>query len=98
MKDIIDNLKKYGTWKNQLAITINFIHSKDTDRRHVMHSRGDNVEIMTYDKAEEVMEKHLFKSLLNTVPECPSVLHVWVSKCLSALSAQVPEYPSTLVP
>ena len=41
-----------------------------------MHSRGDNVEIMTYDKAEEVMEKHLFKSLLNTVPECPSVLHV----------------------
>ena len=42
LKDM-NNLKKSDTWKIQLAITINFISSKDNDEdngeEHVMHSK-----------------------------------------------------------
>ena len=41
----------------------NYISSKDdTDEEHVIHSKGDNIEIMIDDKAEEVIKK-LFDSL-----------------------------------
>ena len=59
LKDIINNLKKSDTWKNQLTIKINFISSKDNDEERVMHSKRDNIEIMTYDKADEVIEEFL---------------------------------------
>ena len=44
-------------------ITINFISSKDTDEQHVIHSESDNIEIMTNNKGDEVLEElfnHLF--------------------------------------
>ena len=41
-KDIINNLKKFDTWKIQLTIAINFISSKDNDKERVMHSKNDN--------------------------------------------------------
>ena len=34
----------------QLIIAINSVSSKDTDEECVMHSKGDNVEIMIYSK------------------------------------------------
>ena len=37
--------------------------SKDNDEECVMHSNSDNIEIMTYDKADEVI-KELFESTL----------------------------------
>ena len=57
MKDIIKNLKKSDTWKNQVTITIKFIYSKDSDEERLMHSKNDNEEIKINGKADEVIEK-----------------------------------------
>ena len=43
LKDIINNLKKSGTWKIQLTIANNFISSIDNDEEYVMHSKSDNI-------------------------------------------------------
>ena len=37
------------------VIAINFISSKYNDEEHVMHSKNDNIYIMIYDKADEVI-------------------------------------------
>ena len=64
LKDIINNLKKSGTGKIQLAIAINFISSIDNGEEHVMHSKSNNIEIMINERAGEVI-KELSKSLKN---------------------------------
>ena len=64
LKDIINDIKKSDTWKIQLTIAINFISSKGNDEKRLMHSKSDNIEIMSNDKANKVGEKH-FESLLN---------------------------------
>ena len=65
LKDIINDLKKSDTYKIQLTIKINFLSSKhDGDEEHVMHSKSDNIEIMTNDRANDVI-KELSKSLKN---------------------------------
>ena len=64
LKDIINDLKRSDTWKIQLTIPINFMSSKDNDEEHVMHSKSDNIKIMSNDKADEVIEE-LFQSLLS---------------------------------
>ena len=61
LKDIINNIKKSGTWKIQLTMAINFIPSIDNDEEHVMHSKSDNTEIMVNDEADDVI-KELFDS------------------------------------
>ena len=48
----------------QLTIAINFISSKDVDEERVMHSKSDNIELMLYDNANEVVNK-VFESLLS---------------------------------
>ena len=60
--DIKNYLKNSDTWEIQLTITINFISSKYNDEELVMHSKGDNIEIMINDKANEVIED-IFQSL-----------------------------------
>ena len=58
LRDIINDPKQSDTWKTQLAITINFVSSKDNnDEERVMHSESVNIEIMISDEANEVMEK-----------------------------------------
>ena len=64
LKDIINNPKKSDTCKIQLTVAINFISSKANDEERVMYSKGDNIEIMINDKADEVKEK-FFESLLS---------------------------------
>ena len=64
MRDIIINLQKFDTWKNQLTIVINFISSKDVDEDRVIHSKSDNIEFMPYGNANEVVNE-LFESLLS---------------------------------
>ena len=64
LKDIINNLQKSDTWIIQLSIAINFISSKDIDGERVMHSENDKIEIMSHDKANEVIEE-LFELLLS---------------------------------
>ena len=59
LQDIKVNLKKPDTWKIQLAIVINFMSSKDIDEECLIHSKSDNIEIMTNDKAEEVNDHFL---------------------------------------
>ena len=54
---IINNLKKSDTWKILIRIAINFISSEDNDEEHVMHSKGDNIENMINEKADQVIEK-----------------------------------------
>ena len=62
LKYIITKLQKSGTWEIHLAS--NFISFKDTDEEHVMHSKSDNIEVTTYDNANEVI-KEIFESLLS---------------------------------
>ena len=66
MKDIINDLKKSGTWANQLTISINLISSKGNSEERVMHSKSDNIEIMINYKADVVMEElfiHFFLTM-----------------------------------
>ena len=44
-------------------MTNNFISPKHKDEKHVIHSKSDNIEIMTNDKVDEVIDK-LFELLL----------------------------------
>ena len=59
---MITDLQKFGTWKAQLAIAINFISSKDVYEERVIHSNSDNTDVLTYDNANYVVDQ-LFKSL-----------------------------------
>ena len=58
MKVIINSPKKSETWKIQLTIAINFISSKDTDEECVTHSESDKIEIMIYDKGDEIINRY----------------------------------------
>ena len=64
LKDIVNNLKKSDTCKIQLTIATNFMSSKDTDEKRLMHLKSGNIEIMISYKADEVFEE-LFQSLLS---------------------------------
>ena len=64
LKDIINNLKKYDSWKIQLTIAINFMSSKDNDEERVMYSKSDNIDLIINDKPDEVTQE-LFQSLLS---------------------------------
>ena len=57
LKDIINNLKNSDTWKIQLTIAINFICSKNTNEKCVIHSKSNNIEIMIYEKADEAIQE-----------------------------------------
>ena len=57
MKDITNNLQKSDTWKIQLTVAIDFISSKDIGEERVIHSKSDKIEIMSHDKADEVIEE-----------------------------------------
>ena len=57
LKEIINNLKKFDTWKIQLTIANNIVSSIDSVEEHVMHSKSDNIEIMINDKADEVIKE-----------------------------------------
>ena len=43
LRDIIVDLRKSGTWKIQLTIANDFISSKGTNEKQVMHSKSDNI-------------------------------------------------------
>ena len=42
LKDTINNLKKFNRRQIQLTIAIDFLSSKDTDKKRVVHSSNDN--------------------------------------------------------
>ena len=47
-----------------MSINHSFVSPRDTDEEHEMHSKIDNIEITSHDKADKVI-KELFESLLN---------------------------------
>ena len=43
LRDLITDLLESDTWKNPLALIINFISSKDAAKERVMHAKTDNI-------------------------------------------------------
>ena len=54
--------KKTGTWKIQLAVTINLISCKNYHEEHVMHLKGDKIKIKD---GMDVVIKAAFNPLKN---------------------------------
>ena len=54
---------KFDIWKIQLTIAINYISSKDIDEERVMQSKSDNMEIISQDEVDEVIEETFEQSL-----------------------------------
>ena len=61
LSDLINDHKNQGEWKIYLTMAINFISS--TDQTRTMHSKSDNIEIMTADEIDEITEE-LFETVL----------------------------------
>ena len=61
LKDITSNLQISGKREIRLTIAINFTSSKDNDEEQVKHLKSDNIEVMTYDNANEFI-KEIFES------------------------------------
>lgn len=55
MKEITNYLKKFDKWEIQLKSAITF---KDTDDERLMYSKRDNIENMSNDKADDVIEEN----------------------------------------
>ena len=64
LRDMINNHKTHGEWKIQLIMRINFISSLDTGEFRIMHSKSNNVKIMSGTEMDDIINK-LFKSFLN---------------------------------
>ena len=57
--------KNLNEWtKFQWTISTNFIYFKDTDEEWIMHSKSDDMEVITDDDTNEIIEK-LYDSLLS---------------------------------
>ena len=64
LRDIIIDLQNSDTWKIQLTIVINFIFSNDLEKELIMHLKSDNVEFVSYDNANKVVDElfsHFFQ-------------------------------------
>ena len=62
MRDLIIDLQESDTWKIQLIVAVNFIFSKDAEEECVMHSKSDNMKVMSYNNPNEVVDEP-FESL-----------------------------------
>ena len=60
MRDIIIDLQKSGTCKIQLIMAISFISSKYINEEQVVHSKSNNIEVMTYKNAIKFLN-HFFQ-------------------------------------
>ena len=57
-----------GVWKIQLTMQINFVSSLDTNEFRTMHTKRDNIEILTGTETDDVIDK-LFESFLKKYQE-----------------------------
>ena len=66
LRDLIIDLQKYGIWKFQLTIAVNFLLSKDVDEERVMHLKRNNIDFLTYDNVNDVMNfsSHSFQDTI----------------------------------
>ena len=56
---VIDYKTALEDWKYQLAMSINFISSKDFDETHNMRTESNNIEIMMGSKTDEIIEDEI---------------------------------------
>ena len=63
LRDMINNHKTRREWKIQLTMQIKFISSKDSEETRTMYTKSHDIEIMTGNKTDEIIEK-LRESLL----------------------------------
>ena len=55
LKDMIDNYKTKGEWKMQLTMRIIFLSFIDKNETHVMHTKNDNIVIMTGTETNDII-------------------------------------------
>ena len=55
LKDIINKFRKSDAQKIQVTVAINFFYFKEINEEHALHTKNDNIEIMIYDKADELI-------------------------------------------
>ena len=60
---MINNLKKIGERKIQLTIKPEFMLSTDSNEKHMLHIKSDNVEIMIDNDTDKIIQE-LFDSFL----------------------------------
>ena len=60
---MLNDFKTQGEWKIQLTIEINIFSSKHFKETRTVHSKSNNIEIMMYNKTDEIIEE-LFECLL----------------------------------
>ena len=68
LRDMIDNHKENSDWKIQLVMKIIFVSSLDADEIHTMHTKSDNIEIMSGIKTNDIINE-LFRSLIKRYQE-----------------------------
>ena len=58
LKELIEEYKLKGEWKEQLTIKVNFISLKPgSDETRIMYTRSDNVEIIFGDDNDDIIEQ-----------------------------------------
>ena len=62
-REMIDNHKAKGEWKIQLVMKIIFISSLDADEIRTMHTKSNNIEIMSGIETNDVINE-FFRSLI----------------------------------
>ena len=68
LRDMINTHNTHGEWKIELIMRINFISSLDTRKFHIMHSKSDNVKIMTGIETDDIINE-LFESFFKRYQE-----------------------------
>ena len=64
LRDIIIDLQDSDTWKIQLIIIINFISSKESEKKSVIHSKSDDIKFTSYNDRHKVVDE-LLDSLIS---------------------------------
>ena len=67
LRDIIINLQESDPCKIQLTIVINFISSKDAEKKRVIHSKSNNIKLTSYNDSTGVVNE-IFESLCSGYP------------------------------
>ena len=63
LSDVINYYKTQREWKIHLAMTINFLSSKNSEETSTMYSKRDNIEVMIGSETDKIIED-LFDSFL----------------------------------
>ena len=59
LEDMIDNKKADGEWKIQLVMRINFVSYLNTSELREMHTKSNNIEIMSGTETNDLLMKLL---------------------------------------